>query len=144
MPALAVPASISYASPSCVTSASLSAAFTNSFDPLLRRQVQIKCYQTLIQSSNIPLEHVCLCFASHSLRQWFLFGVPPRLFFLSFFFTLPCRFCTLISHLISLSGWLSWLGSLGYPQYVYRAFMFVNDSDNEKATVCVSFLSRFD
>src|SRR6266446_3014544 len=39
-----------------------------------------------------------------------------------------------ISHLISLSGWLGWFGRLGYPQYVYGAYMFVIDSDNEQAT----------
>ncbi len=42
----------------------------------------------------------------------FLFRVRPRPFFLG----------------------LDWLGGLVYLRYVYRAYMFVNDSDDEQAT----------
>ncbi len=42
--------------------ASLSAAFTNAFDAASSApaQVQVECYQTLMQSLDILLEHVCL------------------------------------------------------------------------------------
>ncbi len=40
----------------------LSTAFTNAFDPASSApaQVQVECYQALVQSPDIPLEHVCL------------------------------------------------------------------------------------
>ncbi len=76
-----------------MTSASLSAAFTNPFDPAA--QVRVECHQTLMQSPDIPIVLVCLvvyssqgCFNAHSLRRWFLFGVRPRPLFL----TLPLPF----------------------------------------------------
>ncbi len=50
---------------------------------------------------------------------------------------------SVISHLIFLSGWFGWLGRLGYPRYVYGAYMFVDDCDDEQATVCISFPSQF-
>src|SRR6266403_4327643 len=50
---------------------------------------------------------------------------------------------SVISHLISLSGWLGWLGRLGYPRYVYGAHMFVIDSDDDQATtLCKSVLQN--
>src|SRR6266478_2591651 len=61
-------------------------------------------------------------------------------FFFPFFSLFLCRFCHLISHLISLSGQLSWLGRLGYPRYVRRVYMFVNDE--QATTLCKSVLQN--
>src|SRR6266478_1917928 len=91
-------ASITFASLSSVTSASRSTTFTNAFDPASSApaQVQVECYQTLMQSPDIPLERVCLLIprllASHSLRRWFLFEVRLRPIFL----ILPLPFLPLI------------------------------------------------
>ncbi|SRR6266403_791473 len=119
------------------TSASLSAAFTSAFDPASSApaQVWVECYQALIQSPNIPLEHVCLL-----IPMLLSLALPPMVvslrgaFSYQFFFILPLPFLPLISRLISLSGRLGWLRRLGYPRYVYGAYMFVDDSDDEQAT----------
>src|SRR6266403_4147414 len=73
-------------------------------------QVQVECHQTLMQSPDITLisrlnAYVYSsqgCFDAHSLRRWFLFWVRRVLFFFPFFSLFLCRFCPLISHLISL------------------------------------------
>jgi len=55
-------ASITFAGLSNVTSASLSAAFTNISDPSSSApaRMQVECYQTLMLSPDIPFEHICL------------------------------------------------------------------------------------
>src|SRR6266446_1856446 len=91
-------ASITFASLSSVTSATLSAAFTNAFDPASSApaQVQVECYQMLMQSPDIPIELVCLvvyssqgCFGAHSFDCGFSSGRV----FVRFFSLFLCPFC---------------------------------------------------
>ncbi len=70
---------------------------------------------------------------------WFLFRVYPRPFLL----TLSLPFLPSNISLFSRVGWLvGWLGRLGYPQYVYRAYIFVNDSNDEQATTLYKFVMQ--
>ena len=84
--------------------------------PMLLRRCRSDATQTLMQSPDITLEHVCLL-----IPRLLGLALPSTAVSLrnasssSFFSLFLCRFCPLISHLISLSGWLSWLRRLGYP-----------------------------
>ena len=114
-----------------VTSASYSAAFTftNMSDPASSApaQAQVGCYQTLMQSLDIPLEHACLL-----IPRWLWRTLPPTvtwanlcgfssvcvlvIFFFPIFSLFLCRFCPLRSH--HLSFWQALVDWEDYPSFL--------------------------